>query len=183
MSFTFAASVPTALAIRPARIWSVLAIEPPAQDTEPGSAFSLVTRSASRLDRQLSRDDEDLVLAHQPRQWRDVVEGHRRLVRNDGSLKRLTSDQDRVTSGASWKKGLGKPDRSPGTGDVLHLNTGCKTGLLKHSLYGARGLIPTAAGISWSNQVQFLDFGRGCCGRQHQGSKCGNCGQVHDGTS
>jgi hypothetical protein len=63
----------------------------------------------------------------------------------------LTGDQDRVTSALPGRDELGKPNRSAGTGDVLHLNTGCETSLLKHGLYGARRLIPTAAGIGWSN--------------------------------
>ena len=125
MKFTFAASVPTALAIRPARIWSVLAIDSP-----PGYRarirLQLGDEIASRLDRRLGRDDEDLVFAHQVCQGSDVVEGHRRLVGDDGALQALTGDLDRVTFALLCGDELGKPDRSTGTSDVLHLNTDAK---------------------------------------------------------
>ena len=133
--------------------------EPPPQETEPGSALSLATRSAIDL---IGESAVTAIISYSPVSRASGVTSsrrHRRLVGEDGADHDQAADQDRVAAALLAGDELGEPDRAAGTRDVLDLHARGEAGLLERRLHGPRGLVPAAAGAGGGDDLQALDLG------------------------
>ena len=100
-------------------MWSVPPVEPPPQDTEPGSAFSFATRSPIVLNGESAGTT---ISSYSPVSRASGVTSSRRdrrLVGQDGAHHDQAADQDRVALALLAGDELGEADRAAGAGDVL----------------------------------------------------------------
>ncbi len=127
-------------------MWSVPPAEPPAHDTEPGSAFSLAVRSASVWSVGGRGNDDHFVLAGEAGDRRDGVERDRRLVGEDGADHDVAADHEAGRVAVGFLRELGEADGAAGAGYVDDLHV-ARHALGGHGfLQGARCLVPAAAG-------------------------------------
>ena len=134
-------------------MWSVLPTEPPPQETAPGSAFSLATRSSIVW---IGESTGTTTISYSPTIRASGVT----WSRVTGALLVMIAPcrvwpATRIVSPLPLLGGheLREADRAAGAGDVLDLDAGGEPVLLQHGLHGAGGLVPAAARVGRCDQL------------------------------